>query len=231
MSIFMSSTVLRPRLLAGLFLVSGLVFTQAGCINTMVMVSKVLLGDPVQISGFEQATGINLAKEDKQVLIQVSAPAFVAEANATLTSDVEEELIRRMRRRKINVMHPDTAAKVLDRLGGTFDPQVLAREVDGVDYLMHIKLDKFSYTEESSPNFYRGNAKGRIVGYEIRREQGTAHAVQVFDQQFQSSYPSTYPVAVDTTPKNVFIRRFVDRLADNLGASFYTVNRSDLYAN
>jgi len=219
------------RLLLGLVLCGGLLFSQAGCINTMVMVSKVLLGDPIQLSGFEQATGISLAKEEKQVLIRVSAPAFVSEVHNTLTSDVEEELSRRMKLHKIKVMHPDTAAKVLDRLGGTFDPQVLAREVPDCDYIMHIQLERFSYKEESSPNFYRGNATGRITGFEVRREESGNHAVQVFDQQFRSNYPTTYPVAVDSTPKNVFIRRFIDRLADNLGTAFYTVNRSELYAN
>lgn len=222
---------IRTRLGLGLCLGSALLFLQGGCVNTMVMMSKVLLGDPIQISGFEQATGISLAKAEKRVLIQVSAPAFVSEAHGTLTSEVETELIARMKRHKIQVMHPDTAAKVLDRLGGTFDPQVLAREIADCDFIMHIQLEKFSYQEESSPNFYRGNATGRIVGYEVRREDSSGHAVQVFDQQFRSTYPTTYPVAVDSTPKNVFIRRFVDRLADNLGTAFYTVNRSELYAN
>lgn len=227
-SVIMSSTT--SRLLIGLALASGLLCLQSGCINTMVMMSKVILGDPVQISGFEQATGVSLAKADKNVLIRVSAPALVSEAYGTLTADVEVELIRRMKRHDVPVMHPDTAAQVLDRLGGTFDPQVLAREVSDCDYIMHIQMEKFSYIEDSSPNFYRGNAAGRITGYEVRKEDTGHHAVQVFEQQFRSTYPTTYPVAVDSTPKNVFIRRFIDRLADNLGATFYSVNRSELYA-
>jgi hypothetical protein len=204
---------------------------QTGCVNTMVMMSKVLLGDPVQISAFQQGTGVNLAKEKKQVLIRVSAPALVEEEFARLTTDVEEELIRRMRRHKIQVMHPDTAARVLDRLGGAFDPQVLAREVEGCDYIMHIKLDTFSLFEGNSTNFYRGNATGAITAYEIRRDGASPHAVQVYEQRFSSSYPTTYPVSVDSTPRNVFMRRFIDRLADNLGNAFYDVNRSELYAN
>jgi hypothetical protein len=122
------------------------------------------------------------------------------------------------------------AVNVFDRLGGTFDPQALAREVENVDYVIHIQIDQFRYIEESSPNFYRGHAAGRIIGFEVRGDAGEKHAIQVFDQQFQSTYPTTYPVAVDQTPKAVFIRRFVDHIADSLGASFYDVTRSDLYA-
>jgi hypothetical protein len=220
----------RTRLLGALAGGVLLILLQAGCIRTMVMVGKVLMGDPMQTSGFELATGINLKKEEKQILIHCTAPSFVTESYGTLTRDVEEELIRRMKRHELKVLHPDVAVNVFDRLGGTFDPQALAREVENVDYVIHIQIDQFRYIEESSPNFYRGHAAGRIIGFEVRGDAGEKHAIQVFDQQFQSTYPTTYPVAVDQTPKAVFIRRFVDHIADSLGASFYDVTRSDLYA-
>jgi hypothetical protein len=207
-----------------------LLVLQAGCIRTMVMVGKVLMGDPMQTSGFELATGTNLKKEGKRLLIHCTAPAFVKESYGTLTRDVEEELIRRMKRHELQVLHPDVAVNIFDRLGGTFDPQAIAREVDDVDYVIHIQIDRFSYLEDSSPNFYRGQASGRIIGFEVRGDGGEKHAIQVFDQQFQTTYPTTYPVAVDQTPKAVFIRRFVDHIASSLGASFYDVTRSDLYA-
>ncbi len=204
---------------------------QPGCINTMVMVSKVIMGDPMQISGYEVATGVNLKKEEKKILIYCSAPAMVSETHSTLTSDVEEELIRRMKRHKLIVLHPDSAAKTLDRLGGRFDPNAIAQDVTDMDLVFHIHVEQFRYKEESSPNFYRGFVTGRIVGYEAKEADGKRHTVQVFDQRFQATYPTTYPVAIDQTPQNVFIRRFIDHIADSLGASFYNVNRSDLYAN
>ncbi|SFI17748.1 hypothetical protein [Planctomicrobium piriforme] len=218
------------RLLCGLLLTAA-VGPQQGCINTLVMAGKVLMGDPTQKSGYEMATGTCLKKEEKRILIHCTAPATVAAGYDTLTSDVEEELIRRLKRHELKVLHPDVAAKTLDRLGGTFDPQALARDVKDMDIVFHVRVEQFSYKEESSPNFYRGNANGRIVGYEIREEGDSRHAVQVFDQRFHATYPTTYPVAVDQTPQNVFIRRFIDHIADALGASFYDVNRSSLYAN
>jgi hypothetical protein len=214
-----------------LMLLCLLTFSQSGCINTFVMVGKVLMGDPMQTSGFELATKTNLKKEQKRVLVHISAPATISEGYDTLTSDVEEELLRRMRRHELIVVHPDKAARTFDRLGGTFDAQALARDVEDMDVLFHVRIENFSYMEDSSPNFYRGNTHGRIVGYEIREDEGRRYAVQVFDQRFHATYPTTYPVAVDTTPQNVFIRRFIDHVADALGASFYNVSRSDLYAN
>lgn len=212
-------------------LLAGVMMSQQGCINTMVMVGKVLMGDPMQKSGFEVATGVSLKKAEKRILIHCTAPATVSENYNTLTSDVEVELTRRMRRHELTVVNGDSANKTLDRLGGTFDPQALAQDIQDMDYIFHIRVERFSYREESSPNFYRGNANGRIVGYEVRDENGSRHAIQVFDQRFQAIYPTTYPVAVDQTPQNIFIRRFIDNIADALGASFYDTNRSDNYAN
>ncbi len=218
------------RCSGGLLLLAVLLF-QSGCINTMVMVSKVLMGDPMQQSGYEVATGVSLKKEQKKILIHVTAPSTVSEVYNTLTSDVEEELMRRMKRHKLAVLHPDVAAKTFDRLGGNFDPKALAEDISELDLVFHITVEQFRYKEESSPNFYRGYATGRIVGFEVRDKETNRHTVQVFDQRFHATYPTTYPVAVDQTPQNVFVRRFIDHIADALGASFYDVNRSDLYAN
>ena len=194
------------------------------------MASKVLLGDPKQTSAFELATHINLKKAKKRILIHCSTPSFVTDECGTLTSDIQEELIRRMKRHDLLPLHTDVAGRVLDRTGGKFDVQLLAREVRDADYIMHVQIEKYSSQEPSSPTLYRGHLSGRIVGYEVRGEDSQRYAVQVFDQNFQVEYPTTYPVPVDQSPKNVFIHRFVDHAAESLGASFYDVNRSDLYA-
>ncbi|WP_437187691.1 hypothetical protein SH668x_001097 [Planctomicrobium sp. SH668] len=219
------------RLLIAASLSFCLLASQSGCINTMVMVSKVLLGDPKQKSGFELASGVKLEKGEKRVLLRCTAPAFLAESEGSITETIEDELLRRMKRHEIPIVSSSKAAEVLDRRGGQFDPQVLAQEIPEVDYIFHIQLEKFTYLEGTSSNFYRGNASGRIVGYEVRGSDDGKHAVQIFDQNFHSTYPTTYPVSVESTPKNIFVRRFLDRLTDNLGTSFYSVYRTELYAN
>lgn len=218
----------RLRVLALAVLLIG---PQLGCIRTLVMVGKVLMGDPIQKSGFEMATGVSLEKSQKRILVHCSSLAFIAAENGTLTIDIQEELMRRMKRHRLDVLPSTACAKVLDRLGGTFDPQALAREIADVDYIIQIQIDKYRDREEASPNLYRGHVSGRIVGYEARGEGSSRHAVEIFNQQFQAMYPTTYPISVDQMPQNIFNRRFVEHVADSLGASFYDVSRSDLYAN
>lgn len=203
--------------------------TQSGCIQALVMANRIVFGDPKQKSAFEVATGVNLKEKNKRVMLHCSARSFISEEHGTLTVDLQEELIRRMKRRGLSVHSPDSAARVLDRHGGKFDPKVLAREIDDVDYIMHVEFATFSYMEPASPNLYRGNASGRVYGYEVRGDGADRHTVKVFDQEFKTTYPSTHPVPFDQTPKNVFIRRFVNNLSDTLGMSFYEVRNSELF--
>lgn len=202
---------------------------QAGCINTLVMVGKVLLGDPKQPSAFELATGISLQQEEKQVLVHCTAPGLITGEHGTLTVDVQEGLLRRMKRHGIPVLPPDAAADVLDRAGGQFNPKLLARELDEVDYIIHVDFSRFTYMEDSSPNLYRGQADGQVVVYAARGNSKNRHVVKVYNQDFKTIYPPTHPVPVDQTPKNVFIRRFVDHNASALGGMFYDLRPSEKF--
>lgn len=206
------------------------VFTQCGCVDSLMMVGKVIMGDPKQPSGFEIATGTSLVKDQKRILIHCSAPAFLSDDYDTLTSDVEEELIRRMRRHGVAVMHPDAAADILDDYAGRFDPNLLASQLDDVDYIFHIQFDSFTYLEKNSPNFYRGKASGTIVGHEVRGKDSGRHSVKVYDQQFKTTHPSAHPIPSGQMPKTVFIRKLIDRIADDLGNTFYSVSSSSLFA-
>lgn len=205
--------------------------TMSGCLESLVMAGKVLMGDPVQSSGFELATGISLAEDQKRVLIHCSAPSYLSDEFDTLTSDIQEELIRRLKRRGMAVMHADAAADVLDDYAGHFDPNLLAMRLDDVDYIFHVQFENFTYREDNSPNLYRGKAAGKIVAHEIRRgdDGAGAHSVEVYNQLFNLTHPSTHPVAADQMPQTVFIRKFTNKLADELGHTFYSVRSSDLF--
>ncbi|MCA8998726.1 MAG: hypothetical protein KDA80_17125 [Planctomycetaceae bacterium] len=211
---------------------SAVCLPHQGCINALVMAGKVMLGDPMQTSAFEMATGINLKKDEKTVLVHCTSPSLLTDEFGSLNGDIQVELLRRMKRQGINTLSPDKVSEVLDHYGGTFDPKLLVRELDEpVDYIMHIQLETFSYESPESPDLYHGNASGTVTGYEVRGEGDDKHVVQVFDQSFTVVYPTTHPVPRDRTPEKVFFRRFVDRVTDTLGTSFYDVRTAELFAN
>ncbi|MCA9090312.1 MAG: hypothetical protein KDA90_16955 [Planctomycetaceae bacterium] len=216
--------------MCGLMLFAACLLMQAGCVNVLAIASKVILGDPMQPSAFELATGEKLAKSGKTVLLYCSAPPLLVDEFGSISSDVQEELIQRMKRHKINVLPPDAGTDVIDRIG-RFDAHALGREMKGVDYIMHVQLEDFTIYEQGSTDFYRCRSKGKITGYEVRSEgDGARMVVEVFEHNFNTQYPSAHPVPVDQTPKTVFMRRGVDFVADSLGTSFYEVFMADLYA-
>ena len=216
------------RLVTTALLVSMLLC--CGCLNSLVMLGKVVMGDPKQPSGFELATGISLEEENKRILIHCVSPSFVTSEYDSLTADVQEEVIRRMKRRGMAVLHPDAAANILDNNGGTFDPNLLAAQLDDVDYIMLVTISGFQYRVDQSPNLFQGKASGRVIGYEVVKDDALHQTLKIYDQEFQSQYPIAHPIASDQMPKNVFIRRFIDQIADDVGSSFYKISQSELFA-
>lgn len=206
------------------------VSTLHGCIDSLAMMSKVLIGDPIQASGFEMATGVDLREKHSRILIHCTSPTYVTSDYDSLNADIQEEVIRRMKRRGLAVLGADAATDILDDRGGTFDPLLLAQEIDDVDYIALITVESFEYLVEQSNDYYRGQTSGHVVIYEVNRELDSPQALKVYDQEFHTLFPAAHPVPADDTSKNVFIRMFIDEIADDLGHTFYRVNQSDLFA-
>ena len=217
------------RLSSGIALVVWLLLA-CGCFDSLAMVGKVIVGDPIQPSGFEIATGIDLRDEHSRILVHCTSPSYVTSDYATLTSDLQQELIRRLKRRGLAVLGPDAATDILDDHGGTFNPRLLASKMEDVDYIMLISVETFQYRVEQSSDLYRGQTSGHVVAYQVDRQSSTPQVLKVYDQEFHTLFPSAQPVQADQVSKNVFIRQFIDEIADDLGHSFYSVNRSDLFA-
>lgn len=209
---------------------SGCALALTGCVNTLALSSKVLFGDPKQVSAFQLATGKSLVKSDKKVLVYCAAEGRLSDEFGGLSSDVQERLIQRMKKQHIAALPPDTGANIIDRVG-RFDPHLLAAELPEVDYIMHIQLDGFSVTQPGSPSLYHSRAHGSISGYEVRTDpQGNRYITQVLGQNFVAEYPQNQPIPREQISSSVFYRRAVEHLADTIGGSFYDVPLAQLYA-
>ncbi|MFG0333254.1 MAG: hypothetical protein ACF8TS_07835 [Maioricimonas sp. JB049] len=222
------------RELAFLCLAAGLLLIHSGCINVFAIAGKMLLGDPMVISTFEQRTGVSLKDGLDRVIVVCSAPHGVTDEFDALPLDLQERLYREMSRRGIDVVKPDKVASVLDATGGRIDPLRLAREFEDVTYIFHVDVEQFSLLESGSPNLYRGRAAGNIYGYEARADNPHSdvdrrHVVKVFEQEFGAEYPRSHPVTADSTPVRVFQRRFVDHLGGIAGRSFYDVRTTEAF--
>lgn len=200
-----------------------------GC-KSFAVVGKMLVGDPTVESPFKKFTGKSLEKGAKVALV-CTAPDSVLSEYDSVAIDVQDELERLMRRRGINMIAGDEVTTVLNREGGHFSAQLIAEKLEA-DYVLHIDIEFFGHTVPNSKNLYHGLAGGNAYGYEIIRDKDStlgAHAVKVFEREFQSKYPGPHPIPADRTPERVFRNRFIDALSAELGRMFYDFRTQEAF--
>jgi len=204
----------------------------SGCFKASVMFGKVLFGDPQVKSDFEQRTGISLLKNELKVAVICTAPASVVSDFDGLQYEVQEEVTRRMRIRKLNVASDDDVHSALNGSNGKFNKDALAAALDDVNYIIHVDVESFSHTEDGNAKLYRGRSNGIIYAYEVDRGPdavGGPVARKVFYQEFTTEYPKAQPIPADQIAARVFQQRCVDQLADIVGRTFYDVTTTEIF--
>lgn len=215
----------RRRLLGGMLGVPLI----AGC-KQMAVVGRIFYGDPKQEGFFKQVTGESLEK-GARVAVVCTAPDVVTTEYDMVSIDVQEQLIRTMRRRGINVVDPGKVSTALDENGGYFDLRAIVDAVE-TDYLFHIDIEFFSHLPVNSPRLYHGRASGNVYGYKILQPDGETslkQAVRVFEREFNTEYPGKHPIPADQTPERVFRNRFIDHLCTELGRMFYDFRTNETF--
>jgi len=202
---------------------------QSGCIRAMVLVSKAVFGDSHITSPFEQQTGVSLCDGKQKVLFVCTAPATASGDFESFAVDLEDEVRLQLK------MHGVDLLKSLDShdvSASGIEWESMARANPEANYILHADIERFSGTEEASPDLLRGRANGTIYAYEIHRppsHAGNPRVLKVFYVDFQSEYPTSHPVSADQMSTRTFSRRFVEHLAEQIGRTFYDVPTMDAY--
>ncbi|WP_166830817.1 hypothetical protein [Thalassoroseus pseudoceratinae] len=203
----------------------GMVTAIVGC-GPVVMINKMVFGDPEIDSPFKLATGVDLTEGKHKVIIICDAPSAIRDGDMTgLSHQLVETLTRQLQREGVKVVESNDVRDWMDDNGGRLDdPRDLADEFD-VDFIIHVDLLSVSFYEENSPDLFRGQAHGDLIGYRVETEddedsdEGERRmARQVFSSGFGSTYPEFSPIpASQVDSPRIFQRRFVQRLASQLG--------------
>lgn len=201
-----------------------------GCINVLAMGAKVFLGDPKVPAPFRERTGIDLEQGDRTVALVVDAPYSISQEFDTLVVDLQDELLRRLKRRGVPVARVDEVGQALDAAGMDFNPAAIAKQLD-VDVIVHVKIEQLTDVENGNPSLFHGQAQGMVRGYEVRGRKGQPdqQVVEIYEEGFTTIYPPSHPVAADQVTHRVFMQGFVRQLADDIGRQFYDVYTRDLF--
>lgn len=195
-------------------------FSTSGC-SLFVMAGKMFFGDPLQTCEFSKTTKVDLAEEQKKVLVVCSTPESIRSDYPSLNYDLLEQVTYRLRRNDIDVLDTGKVATWLDDNGGVWnDVDELAENFE-VDYIIHVDIDEFDYREPNSPNLLRGKTFGNISAYEVQELDGAKRALQVFTSEYTSEYPIHMPVSVEAESPEVFRKKYKDRIADQIGRFFH----------
>ena len=224
------------RAVCGGVLVALLLLSNAGCVNALALMSKMMIGDPKATSKFESSTGVNLKEKQSAIIVHCSAPLSIAEVSETLPSDVEGELIRRMKLKKMSIVDQNRVVEALDSHGGRYDTQVLMNDIPEARYLFEIRIESCSLKEPHTPTMYHGRCTGTIVGYEFegdtRDKDGSSsprRMAQVFEQQFDFDHPSGHPIPREQMSESAFRKVLISKLTQHLGNMFYDVTSKELF--
>ena len=227
-----SARASRRRMITGGYLLLALWcgVSLPGCINVLAMGAKVIMGDPRVPAPFKARTGIDLEEGKHTVALVVDAPFAVAERFDTLLVDVQDEVLRLLKRHDIPVASIDDIDQVLDAAGGNFSAAAIAAKLD-VDVVVHVQIERITDTEQGSPSLFHGRAQGLVRGFVVRGERGTESraVVEVYEEGFTADYPRGHPVPADQTTQRVFRQGFSREVADAIGRQFYDVYTRDLF--
>ena len=213
-----------------------LLLSSSGCINAMALMGKMFIGDPKAVSKFESTTGVKLDEEQNGIIVHCTAPLNVMDQAETLPSDVEGELIRRMKLKKLTIVNQNRVVEALDSHGGRYDTQVLMNEIPDARYLFEIRIERYQIHEPHTPTMYHGRCTGTIVGYQFEggrsedeEDSGPRRMAQVFEQEFDIDYPDGHPIPKDQMSESSFRKKFVNELTLRLGNMFYDVTSKELF--
>jgi hypothetical protein len=195
----------------------------SGC-SLGVMAGKLLFGDPRIKSAFRAATGEDLTKGRKSVLIVCSAPHGIVNRYPSIELDLVDRITRIVETRGVKVVSADDVAAWYDDRGEWGDFTELADEFNA-DFVMQIQLQSFTCSVDDSPQLLQGKAEGRVVVL-AAGEDDSQPLSEAFDRSFTVEYPG-YPVPRENKSEQLFTEGFQDRIAQHLAFYMYDHRTSE----
>ncbi|MCA9060740.1 MAG: hypothetical protein KDA85_19645, partial [Planctomycetaceae bacterium] len=173
------------RMVSRLLLVMALVSVIPGC-ALGVMAGKMFFGDPRQQCVFHQATGVDLTKGEKKLLMICSTPHSLQSQYPTLQVDLIDRISLTLESRNINIISGDEVAAWYDDHGSWGDYLELTREFDA-DYLALVDVKSFSERVPNSETLLQGTCTGTVTIFQVKDSGMADMAIHPFDIMYPTN--------------------------------------------
>ncbi len=220
---FSATTAVLSRRMTSLLIAGVMLSVLPGC-SLGVMAGKMFFGDPRMKSQFRGATGVDLTKGEKSLLIVCSAPHGILARYPSIQIDIVDRMTRHLDVRKVKVISADDVARWFDDNGEWGDFSELADEFDA-DFVMHIQIDTFSCEVRDSPNLLQGKTDGKVTVFKAAGKDIKTTSV-AFERTFDVTYPA-YPVPRENKSEQLFTEGFLDRTSISLTQFLYDHRASE----
>lgn len=217
----------------GAMLLAALLVTSCSGCQIVAGVMMIVQGFPKKTNDFSVKThGRSLAERDKRVVVVASATPGARTEEPSLDLDVMAGVSRRFKGEKIIVVPSHKVARWMDDKGQIdwqTDIELIAKEFKA-DFVVLFTFEDFGYREENSPGLHRGHANGKIVVTEMVGDKATSskkRAKVIYNMPFTAKYPANRPVSADQEGPDLFKRRFMDQLNDQLTRTFIDYRPED----
>ena len=200
-----------------------------GC-SLGVIAGKLFFDDPKMKSVIRTATGTDLTKGEKSILIACSTTHQILSKHPGIRIDIVDKMSRILDTRNIKVIPADDVATWFDDHGEWGDFSELAESFDA-DYVMHIDLKSFSIVVPDSPNLLQGKSEGRVTMMEVQlvgKNKDKKKATVVVERSFGVNFPTTYPIPRESRSDESFTENFVDRISAQLARMLYDHRPSEV---
>ncbi|MBI3863827.1 MAG: hypothetical protein HY290_18210 [Planctomycetia bacterium] len=211
---------------AACLLFAALVVTSCSGCQIVIGVLQIFEGFPKTHNDFYVRTHHrSLSEKGKSVIVLVASPPSAREEEPSLDLDVMAEVSRQLLVNKVNVVESQKIAKWIDDNGlivSQTELEPIGRHFDA-DFIVLFTFDDFGYLENNSPGLYRGHAHGKTTVAEMVDDKvtpGTKRVKIIYNNPFTAKYPTIRPISADQEGPDVFKRKFMGRLSEQLTRTF-----------
>tara|TARA_B100000029_G_scaffold482338_1_gene532217 strand:- start:345 stop:959 length:615 start_codon:yes stop_codon:yes gene_type:complete len=194
-----------------------------GCLKQILFLGLLIHGPPSIEPDFESRTGQSMTAKGVTVAVLCEAPLELQHDFGKVDQELAKYLTFRLIEHQVAAVHHERVQAWLDEHPDWDSPEELG-EALGVDFVIHIEIEKHSLFEKNNQDLLRGRTEGLLAVYEMKEAGGSK---RIYTRDIRTKHPRLAPRSTyNTTPAN-FKREYLSRLSDQIGWHFYEHHHGD----
>ncbi|MCH7688593.1 MAG: hypothetical protein IH899_18250 [Planctomycetes bacterium] len=205
--------------------IAAVMLSVSGCLKEVLFLGLLVGGPPSVEPDFDKWTKSSMTDKGVTVVVVCFAPKEILLNNFKVDQSLAKHVAHRLHQHRIKVINPDRILAWMDQ-NPNWERAVEIGEAFGVTYVINIDLENYSLFEIDSPHLYRGRSQVHIRVWEMDGD-GEGDGEKIYEKSLNSVYPLAAPRSTSEESLSTFRRKFLTRLSEEIGRSFYEYYNGD----